>query len=62
MKNYEQLALLFAEKYGTPDYQVIGNKMKYKRKYICEGSIALVTVNLDTMEETREMIKIEEEK
>lgn len=62
MKNYNEIALLYAERYGVIDYEVIGNKMKYEKKYIVEGLIAKTTVNLDSMVETRQMVIIEEEK
>lgn len=55
MKNYEHEALLFAEKYGIVDYEVVGNEMIYKEYFSSETWQG--TVNLDTMKETRKQIK-----
>ena len=53
--DYEQKALLYAERYGIIDYEVNGNIMTYievfgNEKYLCK-------VNLDEMVETRETIE-----
>ena len=53
--DYEQKALLYAEKYGIIDYEVNGNIMTYievfgNEKYLCR-------VNLDEMVETRGIIE-----
>ncbi len=56
MKNYEEKALLFAEKYGVIEYEVQGNTMVYYQTYTLENRTIKATVNLDTMEETREQI------
>ena len=52
MKNYENKALLYAEKYGIIEYEVKKNKMHYTEHFRMEGTYH-ATVNLDTMKETR---------
>ncbi|MCK2000845.1 hypothetical protein MZM54_05505 [[Brevibacterium] frigoritolerans] len=54
MKNYEFVALLFAEKHGIIDYKVNGSKMNYKETFNGEGTYDC-EVDLNTMEETRKL-------
>ncbi|WP_341323431.1 hypothetical protein NSQ62_08125 [Solibacillus sp. FSL H8-0523] len=56
MDNYESKALQYAEKYGIIEYTVRNNLMTYIEVLAIEG-IYKATVNLDTMEETRFLIK-----
>lgn len=58
--NYEQQALLYAEKYGIIDYQVHGNTMIYYEMVndgADEYSVYKAEVNLDTMKEKRKTLK-----
>lgn len=58
MTKWEEKALLFAEKYGIVEYDVIGDKMIYFERFL-EGEWITykTTVDLKTMEETRKAIK-----
>lgn len=51
-KDYEQLALLWAEKIGIYHYKVVGNCMRYVSYFGGEGFYR-VCHNLDTGAETR---------
>lgn len=58
--NYEHKALLFAERYGVIDYEVVDNMMTYFDKHKeGQGVIAeyVSTVNLDSNQETRTQIQ-----
>jgi hypothetical protein len=52
-KDYDNKALLYAEKYGIPAYEQEGNEMTYWETFTMEGMRYKATVNLDTMKETR---------
>lgn len=58
--DYEQNALLYAERYGVIEYTVEDNKMTYFEKFN-EGrgvtAVYCAEVNLDTMKEERNQIK-----
>lgn len=51
--DYDQAALLFAERYGIIEYEVVGNTMIYHEEFPMEKSKYRGEVNLDTMKETR---------
>ena len=53
--NYEEKALLYAEKYGIFNYSVKNNIMTYEDSFSEETHIA--KVDLDTMQETRTLKK-----
>lgn len=58
--NYEDKALLYAEKYGIFTYEVNGNTMKYTEEFNenkGKPSVYQAEVNLDTMKEKRFQIK-----
>lgn len=50
MTDYNNKALLFAEKYGIIDYYTFDNKMVWEEYFHNEGRF-LHILNLDTMEE-----------
>jgi hypothetical protein len=50
---YEEKALQYAEKHGIVSYENDGNIMVYKESFPVEGTTYVVSVNLDTMKETR---------
>lgn len=50
---YEEKATQYAEKHGIVRYETDGNIMAYKESFPVEGTTYAVTVNLDTMKETR---------
>ncbi|PFG07166.1 hypothetical protein [Bacillus sp. es.034] len=54
----EKQALLYAEKYGVLDYEVLEGFMVYEVVYILEGFKYLCKVDLTTMKETRQARKI----
>ena len=56
MDNYESKALQYAEKYGIIEYIVKDSLMTYIEVLPLEGTFK-ATVNLDTMKETRILIK-----
>lgn len=56
--NYDDKALIYAEKHGIIAHEVIGNTMNYTETFPMEKSKYNVNVNLDTMQETRKEIKI----
>lgn len=51
-REYEQKALLYAEKHGIIDYKVATDKMYYKEVYSNEGMYQC-TVDLNAMKEYR---------
>jgi hypothetical protein len=62
MKDYENKAIIYAEKYGIIEYTVNGNKMTYYANYPAYLSESRrtykIVVNLDTMkEESRTQLK-----
>jgi hypothetical protein len=56
MTNFENNALLYAEKYGIIDYTVKGSTMTYTETFYGEGTY-LAEVDLNTMNETRTLVK-----
>jgi hypothetical protein len=56
MTNFENNALLYAEKYGIIEYEVKGSTMSYTVSYYGEGTY-LAEVDLNTMNETRTLVK-----
>lgn len=58
MTKWEEKALLFAEKYGIVEYDVIGDKMIYFERFL-EGEWITykATVDLKTMKETRVVVQ-----
>lgn len=58
MNTYKHKALLYSENYGILEYEVVGNKMQYVKKYPTEKTKYLIIVNLDTMQETRKEFPI----
>ena len=54
--NNNKKALLYAEKYGIIDYEIIDGIMVYKETFSIEGTY-LCEVDLNTMKETRKLIK-----
>lgn len=58
--DYDQKALIYAEKYGVISYSVEGNSMTYYEEAL-ESFEQLAaykaTVNLDTMKESRELVQ-----
>ena len=55
MKDYNQKAIEYAERYGIIKYKVTKNEMVYREEIKREG-IYKATVNLDTMKETRKKL------
>ena len=53
MKDYEHIALCYAEKYGIIEYHVKGNEMIYYTSWPLEYSTYKAVVNLDTLDEVR---------
>lgn len=51
--DYDEKALIYAERYGIIDYKVSTNTMTYTETFPSEGSIYEVSVNLTTMKESR---------
>ena len=51
--NYEERATEYIEKYGIVTYEINGNILSYEEVFPMEGNTYAVTVNLDTMKETR---------
>lgn len=51
--NYQNKALLYAEKYGVIEYSVHDDTMVFYTSYPMEGKTYRVTVNLDTCQEER---------
>lgn len=51
--SYRDKAIRYAERYGIVSFTVKGNKMTYKEKLPLEKRTMNVTVNLDTMTESR---------
>lgn len=54
--DYEQKALLYAEKYGIIDYKVDGCTMTYE-VYYSVNEVYMCTVDLITMKEVRKLIE-----
>jgi hypothetical protein len=50
---YQQTALIYAEKYGIIEYEVINNTMVYYEAFPLESTTYKAVVNLDTMQESR---------
>lgn len=61
MKNYEEMALIRAEKIGVYEYKVTDNLMIYYSFFGSEGFYK-VTHNLDNGKETRKHIKAKKPK
>ena len=57
MKDYNNIALKYSEKYGIIDYEVKNNKMIYYVNYLLENRKYECIVNLDTLKETRKIIE-----
>ncbi|WP_454266308.1 hypothetical protein [Rossellomorea marisflavi] len=55
----EDKALQYAEKHGIVDYEMDANTMTYKESFPVEGNTYEVSVNLDTMKETRTELETE---
>ena len=53
MKDYESLALAYAEEHGIYSYKVKGNIMRWYSYFGTHERFIKATLNLDTMEETR---------
>jgi hypothetical protein len=53
MKDYEHIALCFAEEYGIIEYHVKGNEMIFYTSFPLERMTYKAVVNLDTMDEVR---------
>ena len=51
--DFDEKALIYAEKYGIVDYEINANIMTYTETFPLEGSTYTVNVNLITMEEKR---------
>jgi len=54
---YDERALRYAERYGIVTYKVKGNEMHYTEEFRAEKSKYRVTVNLDSMTETRKEVR-----
>lgn len=52
MKDYEAIALAYAEEHGIYSYKVKGNKMRWYSYFGSEGFIK-ATLDMDIMKETR---------
>lgn len=50
-KDYTQVAIAYAEKYGILEWTIKGNKMVYYRNYHYERNTYKIVVNLDTQKE-----------
>lgn len=58
--NYEQKAVLYAEKYGIVSYKVEGNEMIYfeeATESVEQIAVYKAVVNLDTMRELRNLVQ-----
>lgn len=55
--DYNQKALLFAEKYGIVEYKVNKNSMIYYENFPLERNTYKCIVNLNTMKEQKKSIK-----
>lgn len=51
--DYEEKAIRYAEKYGIVEFEVKGNVMTYTETFLLEARIYDVSVDLDTLAETR---------
>lgn len=51
MRNYEELAIKYAERHGIIEYEVVGNKMTFVERY--NYGLYQSVVDLDTMKEER---------
>lgn len=56
-RDYEHLALLYAEKYGIIEYYVKGNEMIYYTSFPQEHNTYKAVVNLDLSKEKRTRLK-----
>lgn len=59
-EEYEQKALLYAEKYGVIEYRVIENEMVFEENINGGNGVTSVyreTINLDKMKGSRKQIK-----
>ncbi|MCC2248926.1 hypothetical protein JUJ52_03005 [Virgibacillus sp. AGTR] len=57
LMNYENKGMQYAEKHGIVGYEVNGNIMTYKESFPTEGDTYTVSVDLDTMKETRNVLE-----
>lgn len=55
--NYEDKAILYAEKYGIIEFKVKGNEMIYYTSFPLERMTYKAVVNLDEMKEKRTPLK-----
>lgn len=57
LSNYEEKSKHHAEKHAIIKYRVDGREMKYQEVFPLEGTAYSVTINLETMVETKKEIR-----